>query len=197
MSQPMIKFDEHNLVIGATGAGKGVLTAARARYFIDSGMKVCWLGSKPDEYEDFPDHPTRVFKTMEQDRLLEVAHTLRAPKKGYVDTMVIVDEAWNWNWKGKGGLQMLANAGRSYGIELWVQTQFPTQMAPTVRANCRNRYVFTLDEPGAIDWVTSCLGKGFGVCADLPLGRYLGKRGHGDLFYGTAWYENAGKWVGV
>lgn len=191
----MIKFDEHTLVIGATGSGKGVLTTARARYFLENGMRVYALFVKPDEYEDFfPGHP-RVFKTLDQKRLLEEVKKLKAPKKGYVDTMVIVDEAWNWSWKGDSGLQMIANAARSYGVEFWVQSQFPTQMAPTVRGNCRNRYVFTLDEPIAIDWAKKCLGDEFGNCAKLPLGRYIGKRGHNPAFLGCSFYEKNGEKV--
>ncbi len=198
MKQPMIKFLEHNMVLGATGAGKGVLTNARMRFFLNNGMKVVWLGSKLDEYEDLPNHP-RLYKTMRQDRFMAVINKCRAPKRGFVDTMAIVDEAWNWKWKGVNGLEMIPNSGRSYGIELWVQSQFPTHMAPTVRANCRNRYVFTLDEPSAIDWVKKCLGTKFGECSELPLGRYIGKRGLGSFFYGTAWYGEPGtsSWVGV
>lgn len=189
----MIKFRGHSLVIGATGAGKGVLTASQARQWMAAGMKVYLLCNKPDEYEDFP----ATFKTMDQSRLLEEVKKLTSPKKGYVNVMVVIDEAWDWKWKGDGGLQMIANAGRAYGVEMWVQTQFPTQMAPTVRANCQNRFCFLLDEPGAIDWVTKCLGEKFRECASLPPGRYIGKRGLEQPFHGTAWYEQDGKWVGV
>lgn len=191
----MIKFRGHTLVIGATGAGKGVLVASQARAWMAAGMNVYLLCNKPDEYEDFPAN----FKTMDQARLLEEVKKLKAPEKGFVDTMVVIDEAWDWDWKKKDtGLQLIANAGRAYGVEMWVQSQFPSQMAPTVRANCQNRFVFLLDEPNAIDWVARCLGAKFRECATLPPGRYLCKRGLGEPFYGTAWYEDlSGKWVGV
>ena len=196
----MIKFRQHFLVIGATGTGKGVTVTKSAREWLDSAphMLVYFLTKKKDEYEDFfPGHP-RVFKTMDQARLLEEVQKLQARKKGYVHVMVIIDEAWAWKWKGKGGLEEIPNAARSYGVELWVQSQFPSQMAPTVRANCRNRFVFTLDEPAALEWVTNCLGREFKNCASLPVGRYIAKYGLDKPFYGTAWYEDEnGKWCGV
>lgn len=191
----MIKFRGHNLVIGATGAGKGVLTSSQARAWRAAGMKVYLLCNKPDEYEEFPAD----FKTMDQKRFLEEVKKLKAPKKGFVNVMAVIDEAWDWDWKHKTyGLQMIANAARSYGVEMWVQSQFPTQMAPTVRANCQNRYCFLLDEPGAIRWVTDCLGDEFKNCATLPPGRYIAKLGLDKPFYGTAWYEDEkGNWHGV
>lgn len=192
----MIKFREHFLVIGASGAGKGMFTNAQAREWLNQGMRVYALFSKPDEYEDFFPGHKKVFKTMDQFRLYDEIQTLKAPAKGYVDTMVIIDEAWAWSWKGKKGLQMVANAGRSYGVELWVQTQFPTQCVPTVRQNCRNRFVFTLDEPGAVDWVTRCLGDEFSACTKLPLGKGIGKMGHGDAFVIWSWYiDKTGKFI--
>lgn len=183
----MKKFDGHYLVIGATGTGKGVLTSTYAEKWRAAGMRVYLLCNKPDEYEDFPAD----FKTMDQDYFIDECLKLQAPEKGYVNTMVVIDEAWDWKWKGDKGLQVIANAGRAYGLEMWVQSQFPTQMAPTVRANCQNRFCFLLDEPAAIRWVTESLGDTFRNCATLQPGRYIAKRGLSDPFIGCAWYRDA------
>jgi len=187
----MIKFRGHSLVIGATGTGKGVLTTTQAEAFRRAGMKVFLLCNKQDEYEDFPAD----FKTMSQQRLLEEVQKLKAPQRGAVNTMVVIDEAWNWDWKKKnGGLQMIPNAARAHGVEMWVQSQFPTQMAPIVRANCQSVYCFLLQEPQAVDWAAKCYGEQFRRVADLKPGQYIGKRGLDAPFVGWSWYtDKAGK----
>jgi len=189
----MIKFRGHSLVIGATGTGKGVLVAAQARKWMKAGGQVWLLANKPDEYAKFP----ATAKTMKQEVLLEWVQKAKAPKEGYVNTMVVIDEAWAWKWKGEGGLQMIANAARSYGVEMWVQSQFPTQMAPTVRANCQNVFCFLLTEPAALSWVEKTYGKPFDRVGELPAGRYIAKRGLEEPFFGRAWFEKDGNWVGV
>jgi hypothetical protein len=188
----MIKFRGHTLVIGATGTGKGVLTAAQAEAWRKAGMNVYLLCNKQDEYEDFPAD----FKTMKQERLIEEVKKLRVPEKSFVQTMVVIDEAWDWKWKGNGGLQFIPNAARSHGVEMWVQSQFPTQMAPTVRANCQNIFCFLLQEPQAIDWAWKSYGEKFMAVAKLQPGQYIGKRGLGEPFNGCAWYiDKNGKFV--
>lgn len=190
----MIPFRGHNLVIGATGTGKGVLTAAQARAWRRAGGKVFFLGSKPDEYAKFPAD----FKTMKQERLIEAVKSNKAPQIGYVDCMVIIDEAWAWDWKKRDiGLQMIANAARSYGCEMWVQSQFPTQMAPTVRGNCDNIFAFFL-KPSSTKWAVDNFGDAFAECSKLPPGRCIAQRGLEKPFYLTAWYKDkAGHWKGM
>jgi hypothetical protein len=181
----MIKFRGHSLVIGATGTGKGVLTSTQAEAFQRAGMKVFLLCNKQDEYDDFPAD----FKTMRQDRLIEEVKKLRPVERGYVDTLVVIDEAWDWDWKRKGtGLQMVPNMARAHGVEMWVQSQFPTQMAPTVRANCNNVFCFLMQEPGAVDWAAKTYGDQFRKVQDLKPGQYIGKRGLEAPFVGWAWY---------
>ncbi len=179
----MLKFRGHSLVIGATGTGKGVLTASQARAFQRAGMKVFLLCNKQDEYEDFPAD----FKTMKQARLIEEVKKLRAPEKGYVNTLVVIDEAWNWNWKNSGGLQFIPNAARAHGVEMWVQSQFPTQMAPTVRSNCDNIFCFAL-RPNAAEWAAKEYGEVFKRAAELKPGQYIGQRGLSAPFLGCAWF---------
>ncbi len=196
----MIRFREHFLIIGATGTGKGVLTAAHARDWLAAGddMRVFLLTKKQDEYDDFfPGHP-RVFKTRDQARLLAEVQKLKAPEKGFVDTLVIIDEAWAWKWKGKNGLQEIPNAARSAGVEMIVQSQFPTQMPPTVRGNCDNVFIFRLREPAAIKWAVDAYGEEFAACRGIPPGEFLCVRGLGAVVRGVAWYEKEnGEWVGV
>ncbi len=189
----MIKFRGHTLVIGATGAGKGVLTASQARAWQKAGMKVYLLCNKQDEYDDFPAN----FKTMDQARLLKEVKKLKAPSKGFVNTMVVIDEAWNWDWKGEGGLQAIANMGRGFGVGMWVQSQFPTQMAPTVRANCDNIFCFRL-KPDAAKWATKQYGEEFRAAEEITPGRYIVQYGLNAPQFGTAWYtDKNGKWIGV
>lgn len=191
----MIKFRGHNLVIGSTGTGKGVLTAAQARAWRRAGGRVYLLCNKPDEYRNFPAD----FKTMDQARLVEEVKKLTAKRVGFVHTQVVIDEAWAWDWKKKDvGLQMIANAARSYGVEMWVQSQFPTQMAPTVRGNCDNLFAFRLREPAAIKWAVDSYGEKLKECATLPPGRGIAIRGLGDPFYITAWFiDKNGNWKGM
>ena len=194
----MKKFSGHNLVIGATGTGKGVLVASKAREWMNAGGKVFLLCNKQDEYDDFPDINRRCFKTMNQARLIEEVKKLRAPAKGFIDTLVIIDEAWDWNWKGKGGLQFIPNAARAHGVEMWVQSQFPTQMAPTVRANCQNIFCFLLQEPAAVEWAARSYGEQFRRVADLKAGQYIAKRGLEPPFVGWSWYiDKNGKFRSV
>ena len=186
----MIKFRGHSLVIGMSGAGKGMLTASQARAWQAAGMKVFLLCNKEEEYDEFPAN----FKTMDQAYFLEMVRNLRAPRKAHVNTLVVIDEAWDWNWKKKDiGLQLIPNMARALGVEMWVQSQFPTQMAPTVRGNCDNVFVFRQREPAAIKWASDCYGSEFAVCKNLDPGRYIGLRGMGQPFYGCSWYvDNSG-----
>ena len=107
--------------------------------------------------------------------------------------MVVIDEAWDWKWKGTGGLQMIPNMARAHGVEMWVQSQFPTQMAPTVRANCQNVFCFLLQEPQAIDWVAKSYGEQFRKVQELKPGQYIGKRGLDAPFVGWSWFMDNGK----
>jgi hypothetical protein len=181
----MIRFRGHTLVIGATGTGKGVLTSTQAEAWRAAGMKVFLLCNKEAEYAEFPAD----FKTMKQDRLLKAVQALRAPDRGYVDTMVVIDEAWDWKWKGSGGLQMIPNAARAHGVEMWVQSQFPTQMAPTVRNNCDNIFCFAL-RPNAAEWAAKEYHPVFAKAPQLKPGQYIGLRGLGTPFTGLAWYHD-------
>lgn len=189
----MIKFRGHDLVIGATGAGKGVFSAMMAAQWMRAGMKVFLLCNKQDEYEDFPAN----FKTMQQDRLLEEVKKLKAPEKGYVDTLVVIDEAWQWDWKNRNnGLQMIPNAARAFGVEMLVQSQFPTQMVPTVRANCQNIFCFVLQEPAALDWAARSYGDTFRSAGELMPGQYIAKRGLETPYMGTAWcFDRDGNFI--
>lgn len=190
----MVKFDGHDLILGATGAGKGVLTAARAREWMKAGGRVYLLCNKQDEYDDFPAN----FKTMKQERFLEEIRKLKAPKKGYVNTLAVIDEAWDWDWKDKEhGLQLIPNMGRALGVKMIVQGQFPTQMSPTVRCNCDNIYAFRLKQQAA-DWAAKEYGKEFAECANIAMGRFIAQKGMETPFYGAAWIvDSKGNWRGV
>ncbi|MFA5688969.1 MAG: hypothetical protein WC959_07460 [Kiritimatiellales bacterium] len=108
-----------------------------------------------------------------------------------MNMLCVIDEAWDWDWKGKGGLQFIPNASRAHGVEMWVQSQFPTQMAPTVRANCQNVFCFLLQEPAAVEWAGRSYGPEFRYVADLKPGQYIGKRGLNPPFTGWAWHTDA------
>jgi len=96
-----------------------------------------------------------------------------------------------WDWKKRGtGLQMIPNMARAHGVEMWVQSQLPAQMAPTVRANCQNIFCFLLQEPAALDWAAKSYGDQFRKVQDLKPGQYIGKRGLELPFIGWAWYHD-------
>lgn len=183
----MIKFREHTLVLGATGTGKGVLVHSLHEKWLQAGMRVFLLCNKDHEYGKFADHP-RLFKTKDQARLLEEVKKLQAPKEGFVDTLVIIDEAWDWDWKNREiGLQYIPNAARAHGVEMWCQSQFPTQMPPTVRGNCDNIYCFRLKPDGA-EWAAKQYGNEFSNVVKLDKGRYLAQLGLDDPFLGRSFY---------
>lgn len=182
----MVKFEGHNLVLGATGTGKGMLVASKARAAQRAGLAVYLLCNKQHEYDTFPAD----FKTMDQARLMEEVLKLDGSRK----TIVAIDEAWDWKWKGDGGLQAIPNAARALGVEMWVQSQFPTQMPPTVRGNCDNIYCFYLREVPAIKWAAEAYGETFRRVNELKPGRYIGQRGLGSPFLGCSWYtDGSGK----
>lgn len=194
----MIKFDGHDLILGATGAGKGVLTAGRAEHWLAAGGKVFLLCNKDDEYEDFPFIKGQSFKTKDQERFLEAIRKLKAPKKGYIDTLAVIDEAWDWDWKNKEyGLQLVPNMARSFGVKMIVQSQFPTQMAPTVRGNCDNIYAFRLKQEPA-RWAAKEYHPKFAECANIEMGRFIAQKGMSEPFCGTAWFiDEKGKFQRV
>jgi len=186
----MIRFRGHTLVIGATGTGKGVFSNKVAeRWRSKPGMKVFALVNKEEEYEKFQAD----FKTMDQFRFLDEIKKLTAPKEGFVNTLAVIDEAWSWEWKKKpNGLQFVPNAARAKGVEMLVQSQFPTQMAPTVRSNCDNLVCFGL-KPDAAEWAAKQYGKEFSKAVDLPDGEFIIQRGRGLPVYGVAWKIENGK----
>lgn len=180
----MIRFRGHTLVIGATGTGKGVFTDMVSRAWKKTpGMRVFMLCNKQEEYEK----TAADFKTMDQFRFLEEIKKRTAPKEGYINTLAVIDEAWAWDWKKKGnGLQFVPNAARAKGVEMIVQSQFPTQMAPTVRSNCDNLVCFGLMADAA-EWAAKQYGKEFAAAVDLPDGEFLYRYGRGPVGRATAW----------
>ena len=184
----MIEFPGHTLVIGATGAGKGVICHSYHEKWLaaDAGHKVYLLCNKQNEYDRYKDHP-RLFKTGDQFRFLEEVRGLKSPAEGYCDTMVIIDEAFDWDWKKKKeGLQYIPNAARAHGVFMWVTSQFPTQMAPTVRANCDNIYCFK-QRPNGAAWTAKEYEPEFIRASKLPDGYFIHQAGTGRPVIGCAW----------
>jgi hypothetical protein len=188
----MIKFRGHTLVIGATGTGKGVFCdMMAAAWRKQPGMKVFALVNKQEEYDKL----SADFKTMDQFRFLEEIQRLTAPAEGYANTLAVIDEAWAWDWKKKkDGLQFVPNAARAKGVEMIVQSQFPTQMAPTVRANCDNLVCFGV-KPDAAEWAAKQYHKRFLEAVNLPDGHFIMQRGRGEPVAGIAWQIKNGKFT--
>ena len=202
----MIDFPDHTLIIGATGSGKGVLCHSTHEKWLaaDPKHKVFLLCNKQNEYERYKPHP-RLFATMDQYRYLEELQQLQSPKEGCCDTMAVIDEAFAWTWKKKAkdekgiekeiGLQYVANAARAHGVFMWVTSQFPTQMAPTVRANCDNIYCFK-QRPDGAEWAAKQYDEIFINSKKIQKGYFIHQTGTDEPVTGCAWYKDeSGKFI--
>ena len=185
-----MSFRSHRLVLGATGTGKGVITAAAARAAKRAGVPTFLLANKKDEYDSFPAD----WKTMSQARFLEAVMNW----SGKTGLMAVIDEAWAWDWKTREtGLQAIPNAGRSLGVELWVQSQFPTQMPPTVRLNCDAIFCFALRGEGAT-WAAKNYDLDETKILNLKRGEYIFRDGLSNPIKGVAWHiDGNGNYSGV
>lgn len=184
-------FKGHYMVIGITGMGKGVFTAAMARLYMAIGIPVFLLTCKEDELYTFPAD----FRTQDEEYFLESVMNFRGSvvrngKSHAVGAMAVIDEAWNWEWK-KNGLQAIANAGRSRGIEMWVQSPRFCQIPKNVRGNCDNVVAFRQKELEDIEALSKKFGPEFSAAGNLNPGQYLSI--NQDTFSrGTAWTKENG-----
>ena len=143
------------------------------------------------------------FRTHDPDKLVEAVKKLQAPEKGFVNTLINVDEGWRWKWIKENlkpgdteGLEYIAAAARSHGCKMMVQTQYPYRMPPTVRANCANLICFK-SKKRAAKWAAEEYDPEFIKTASLPMGRFIYQHGLDVPVYGTGWYINeADQWVG-
>ena len=201
MPRWMKRFDGHTAVLGASGMGKGVITTSKINQWLANGGRVYSLFLHKHEYEKCPHIRGQSFRTYDPDELVEAVKKLKAPKEGFIDTLVNIDEGWKWKWeKGKGedteGLEYIANAARSHGVEMLVQCQYPYKMDATVRANCDNLICFRSKKRTA-SWAAAEYDDEFRNAVNLPEGRFIYQHGMDDPVYGTAWYINeADQWVG-
>lgn len=187
----MIEFPKHTLVIGATGTGKGVICHSAHEKFLAANPlhRVYLLCNKVDEKSRYGKHP-RLWTTMDQAEFLHEVQRRKAPREGFCDTMAIVDEAFAWDWKNReSGLQYIPNAARAHGVFMWVTSQFPTQMAPTVRANCDNIICFA-QRPDGAEWAAKQYHPDFSNATRLPDGWFIRQEGIGAPRTGCAWYKD-------
>lgn len=154
----------HKLIVGQTLSGKSTLARSMANAAIREGLVVVVYDPtlSPDWGTDLVTDDEEYFFQM-----LEIVHA-----EGH-SALVIVDEAdtllsmaHRHNW-------WLFMRGRHFGFELVAVTQRPTNIAPSVRGNAPELYVFQLGNSDATMLEQDYGAQGISAAPELRQGEFL------------------------
>lgn len=140
----------HTLIIGMSESGKSFLAKMISRTLKKRGCKTAVLDPLADNGwgADFQTKDSTAFLAW-------------AKAKENAGSFLFVDEGSESIGRYNVPMQWLATQSRHWGHSCFFITQGSTQLPPIIRGQCRDCYVFTVDEPSvkivAIEWAEKSL----------------------------------------
>lgn len=153
----------HKLIVGQTLSGKSTLAKAFAADAVKRGIVPVVYDPTLSEW------PTE-FVTDDFAEFVEFIHTLHADGFRMV---AIVDEADTVMSMADRGNWWLFTRGRHYGLEAIAITQRPKLVAPTVRGNCADAFIFHLGKNDASELADDISADGASAAPTLRQGEFF------------------------